>query len=82
MIKQLIIKNETLISALIVLCILVFSFVLKNQNILSILILLILMFVTFLSLIHFRIGVLVLASSFSLNGFVRMYAPVWSSKVK
>ena len=73
MIKQLIIKNETLISALIVLCILVFSFVLKNQNILSILILLILMFVTFLSLINFRIGVLVLASSSSLNGFVRMY---------
>ena len=69
MIEQLIFKNEALISALIVLCILVFSFALKNQNILSI-------------LINFRIDVLVLASSFSLNGFVRMYAPVWSSKVK
>jgi hypothetical protein len=74
MIKQLIFKNETLISALIVLCILVFSFVLKNQSTLSILILLILMLVAFLSLINFRIGVLVLASaSASLNGFVRMY---------
>jgi len=73
MIKQLIFKNETLISALIVLCILVFSFVLKNQSTLSILILLILMFVTFLSLFNFRIGVLVLASSSSLNGFVRMH---------
>ena len=79
MIKQLIFKNETLISALIVLCILAFSFVLKNQNILSILILLILMFVAFLSLINFRIGS---SFFFSLNGFVRMYAPVWSSEVK
>lgn len=74
MIKQLFFKNETLISALIVLFTLVSSFVLKNQTILSIIILLILMFVTLLSLINFRIGVLVLASSSaSLNGFVRMH---------
>lgn len=73
MIQQLFFKNETLISAFIVLCTLISSFVFKNQTILSISIFLILMFVVLLSFINFRIGVLVFASSFSLNGIVRMY---------
>ena len=71
--QNLFFKNETLILALIVLCMMTFSLILKNQSIMSILIFLTLVFIAFLSLINFRVGVLVLASSCSLNGFLRMY---------
>lgn len=72
MIKQLIFKNETLISALIVLFTMIFSLFSKNQTILSMTIFVVLMFVTLLSLVNFRIGVLVLSSFCSLNGFIRI----------